>query len=483
MPVQYGHSDVTIGEIGVLQGGRWSLRRTFWHPSLVTNAASNWVVLGVHTVIGFLLTPFIIRHIGRSDYGIWTLVASIVGYYGVLGLGVNSAITPYTARYIGQGDQRALEKFVSTALTFFTGVGLIALVASFTLAGPLARFFNIPPDRFASFQHTMWLVGFAAAVGFPEKTLSSIIRGYENYVASNCIAVVTALLRTGLTVWLLLDGFGLFGAALAVAVSDAFSLGASVVLCRTQANGVRIRLFTGSWQMLRVLLLYGSTTVLIVFSDMLRFQIDSTVIGKFVGLEAVAVYAIAAVLTKYFCEGIRSTFKVLKPRFAVLYGSGQKEELQQTLLRATTVGSIVAFGGAALLVVLGRPLIHLWVGTKFTDAAVPLYILVAALSFEMAQNAGLNVLYALDRIRLLAGVWILEALINAALSLLLVGPLGIIGVALGTAIPCFISKLIVVPCLVTRAASIPITRYYLRIIPTALIAGAVVLLAALLGGL
>ena len=478
------NSNLVVYDQSTLEsGGKSRLRSVFLHPSLVMNAASNWAALGVNMVIGFFLTPIIIHYIGKSDYGIWTLVASIVGYYGILGLGVSSAITPYTARYIGQKDWQALNELVNTALTFFMSIGLIALIASFALAAPLASFFNIPPDRFASFQHTMWLVGFAAAVGFPQNVFVSVIWGYENYVASNCVSIAAALIRTGLTVWLLLEGFGLLGVALALAVSDTLSLGAIVILCRTVDKHVQVRFFSVSRQMLRILLLYGSTAFIIVISEMLRFQIDSAVIGKFVGIEAVAVYAIAAVLMRYFHRGVRDALKVLKPRFAVLYGSGRKEELQQTLFRSTIVASALAFGGAALLIVFGRHLIHLWVGTKFTDAAPVLYVLVGALAFEMAQNPGINVLYAVDRIRILAGLWLVEAIFNVSLSLLLVGPFGIIGVALGTAIPCVISKLLVLPYLVTRVASVPITKYYLTILLPALLAGALVLLVALFGGL
>ena len=447
------------------------------------NAASNWTALGVNIVIGFVLTPFVIHCIGKSDYGIWTLVGSIVGYYGILGLGVANAITPYTARYIGQKDRDALTKFVNTALAFFTSIGLIAVIASFTLAAPLASFFDISVDRFRSFQYTMWLVGLAAAVGFPGGVFVAVMRGHENYVVGNCIVIAAALLRAGLTVWLLLKGSGLLGVALALGVSETLSLGASAIACRALTRNVKVRLLSGSWQMLRILLLYGGTAMVIVVSNMLRFQLDSAVIGKFLGMEAVAVYAIAAVLMRYLVRGVRDAMKVLKPRFAVLYGSGQKEKLRQMLLRSTTVASTFAFGGAALLIVFGRYLIHFWVGIEFTDAAPVLYVLVGALAFEMAQNPGINVLFALDRIRLLAGLWIVESLLNVSLSLLLVGPLGIIGVALGTAIPCFTLKLLVLPCLVTRATSVPATRYYVRILQPALPAGAVVLLAALFGGL
>ena len=479
---EYSES-VVYGARTLQSGGRSGLRRVFLHPSLVMNAASNWAALAVNMVIGFFLTPFIIHYIGKSDYGIWTLVGSIVGYYGILGLGVGSAITPYTARYIGQKDWQALNKFVNTALTFFISIGLIALIASFASAAPLASFFNISPDRFASFKYTMWLVGLSAAVAFPQNALRSLLMGHENYVAGNCVLIAAAFMRAGLTVWLFLEGFGLLGAALAVAVSDAFSLGAIAILCRTLAKHVKVRLFSGNRQMLRILLLFGSTAFVIAISEMLRFQIDSAVIGKFLGMEAVAVYAIAAILIRYFRRGIRDSLNVLKPRFAVLYGSGQKEKLEQILFRSTAVGSTFAFGGAALLIVFGRHLIHLWVGTKFTDAAPVLYILVTALAFEMAQNPGINVLYALDRIRPLAALWMVEALLNVSLSLLLVGPLGIIGVALGTAIPCFTLKLLALPYLVTRAAGVSTAKYYMHLILPSLLAGAVVLLAALFGRL
>ena len=63
------------------------------NPSLKVNALSNWVSLGVNVIIGFVLTPFIIRSLGKTGYGIWTLVCSFVGYYGLLNLGVGSAIT------------------------------------------------------------------------------------------------------------------------------------------------------------------------------------------------------------------------------------------------------------------------------------------------------------------------------------------------------------------------------------------------------
>ncbi len=61
-------------------------------PSLVINAVSNWVALGVNIIVGFLLIPYIIKRLGVAQYGIWTLIISIIGYYGLLDMGVTAAI-------------------------------------------------------------------------------------------------------------------------------------------------------------------------------------------------------------------------------------------------------------------------------------------------------------------------------------------------------------------------------------------------------
>lgn len=466
------------GPVGSVADAADDLRSEFGRkarrPSLVANAVSNWTALAVNIAIGLLLTPFIIRHLGKSGYGIWSLVGSVVGYYGLLQLGVASAITPYAARYIGQRDWRGLNEVANTAMAMFTSLGVLVLLASFALSEPLAWFFQVAPEDAAAFRYTVWLLGAAAAIAFPNKVLVSVIRGYENYVASNIVVIGSSLVRAGLTVLLLSQGKGLLGVALAVLIADGMALAANAIVCPRLAADVRFGISGARWKMLRKLLVYGSTTIVIVIADTLRLNIDSAVIGKFLSFEAVGVYAIAAILVRYSGQSIRAAMKVLKPRFAVLAGAGDHDALQRTLFRSLTVSSLLSFGGSALLIMIGRPLIAFWVGDAFLDAFVPLVVLISALAFDFAQTPGVNVLYAVDRIRLLAVVQMGEAILNVGLSLLLVVPYGILGVALGTAVPCLLVRLFIFPVLVTRVLRISVVVYYWRILPPALFLAAIV---------
>ena len=59
------------------------------------------ILLG--SIIQILYTPMYMKYLGTSDYGINSLVQSIMGYVGMLNLGLGSAIVRYTIRYRAEG--------------------------------------------------------------------------------------------------------------------------------------------------------------------------------------------------------------------------------------------------------------------------------------------------------------------------------------------------------------------------------------------
>jgi O-antigen/teichoic acid export membrane protein len=71
---------------------------------LIRNAASNWLGFAVQAAVAFFLTPFVLASLGPSRYGVWMLVGSLTGYYGLLDLGFRAGLTQYLTRYLATGD-------------------------------------------------------------------------------------------------------------------------------------------------------------------------------------------------------------------------------------------------------------------------------------------------------------------------------------------------------------------------------------------
>lgn len=450
-------------------------------PSLKINAISNWATLGVNIVIGFLLTPFIISHLGKNGYGIWTLIGSFIGYYGLLNLGVGSAVMRYVARYAGQGDEKALNETVSTAILMFCCTGALTIVISFFIAGPLARFFNVKPEHFNDFRYVVWIIGLATGFGFPGSVFGVVVRAHERFIVANFASIATTLVRVCLVVYLLLSGMGLLGVAFATLGTQLFAFAANYFLCRYFTSWVHVRFASAKLRVLRMFIVYGGITVVISIADIMRLNLDRCVIGKMVGLTDVGVYSVAALIIRYMTQLVTSGMGVLVPRFAALDGVKEHTKLQSLFLRSLSLSAILAFGSSMLAIIFGGRFITWWVGKEF-DGAIPVLMIIAiAYAFALSQNPSIGLMYALKKHHYYAIATIIEAVANVVLSILLAPKYGIIGVALGTAIPMLIVKVFVMPVYMSRIVGINILSYLKPFVTPCILAGFMIVLSHILG--
>ena len=72
--------------------------------TVLRNVAANWVGFGSQVIVTLLLTPFVIKQIGTEAYGLWLLLQSAVGYYGMVDMGLRAGLTQTIARRIARQD-------------------------------------------------------------------------------------------------------------------------------------------------------------------------------------------------------------------------------------------------------------------------------------------------------------------------------------------------------------------------------------------
>ena len=420
---------------------------------------------------------------GKTGYGIWVLIGSFLGYYGLLNLGVRSALTRYVARYAGQGDEKALNETAGTAMAMFSCTGVLAIAASFLLAEPLAVFFEVAPEHLDDFKYVVWILGLATGLSFPGNVFAAIVVAYERYVAANVANVTTTLMRAGLIVWMLLQGKGLVGVAYAALGASLLNIMANFLICRHFAPRVRVSFAAAKWPVLRILLVYGASTTVIAIANILRFNLDSVVIGKWVGIPQVGIYGIAGILIRYISHLITAGMSVLTPRFAALDGAEEKAKLQGLFVRSLSVSALLGFGTAMMAIIFGGRFIVLWVGEEFIDAIPVLWILAIGYALALSQYPGIGLMFALNKHHFLAIATIIEGVANVAISILLALKYGIVGVALGTLIPMLVVKILIQPFYVSKIIRISIIEYIKPFIVPATIGSILVILGYHLGGI
>lgn len=433
------------------------------HRIVLLGSALSVFNLGATVLVGFFLMPFLVHHLGDRMYGYWALVGAVLGYYGLLDLGIGRAVQFTVGKAIGGGDLESPNRALSTAAVAFTVVGLIALAITIVVAA-CSPFFITSPSDVTVFRIVMVIMGLGFAVGLPGRVFIGAVNAHLRTDLSTLVSIVVLILRTALIVGAIVKGKGLIALALISMLCEATSYVAHYLILRKIQKSLRISFRLADRSMFKELFNYGRFSVIIQVGDQLRFALDAWMVAAFVGVTAVAHYSIASRLSNYFMSFIVSVVAVLGAWFTQLLGAQDFNKMRKVLALGTRVAAALSTIVACSFVFYGRAFISTWMGPNYVDAYWPSVILIAAIFFDLAQQPSVTFLLGTSRHRFLAYQTIAEGVANLILSMYWARSYGMIGVAMGTLVPMVVAKLFVQPWYVCRSVGISLTEYYLKVL-------------------
>src|SRR5579864_4720643 len=185
---------------------------------LARGSALNVANLLVTALVSIMMMPFIVHHLGDRMYGIWALVAGVVGYYGLLELGLGAAIRRYLGAALGAQDVEQSRRVFNTALILYCGLGLVVLLVT-TGAAALAPLFTKSKEDAHLFRAVIFLVGLAVSIGFPIRIYRGVMEAHLRFDAASGFDIINLLVRTALIIPALLAGYKVISLALMTLVS------------------------------------------------------------------------------------------------------------------------------------------------------------------------------------------------------------------------------------------------------------------------
>ena len=426
---------------------------------ITRNITSNVLNFVVSAIIPLLLTPFVIHRLGDSHYGLWILINSVIGYYGLLDLGIASSVIRYVSKYVATDDAKNLNSFVNTVLTIFALVSIVIIIVSGVLSFCLADLFNISEEDSILFSRLVLVLGFAFALSFPARTFSSILRAIQRYDIANAIDISCSIAKAGAVVYFLSRGGGLLALALIALFINLINGMFSFFLALRKTPMLKLDLRLAQRNKLRTVFGYSIFMFIWGIGDRLRFHMDSLVIGKFLSAGAITHYIIGAKLMTYYLEAVAAFGTIAKPMFSSMEARGQSKKIQNLLINGTRLSSIISVFLGTCLILYGKPFISLWVGVEYESSYYVMLILIVPYIITMSQNMSILALQGMGRPKFLALVTMGEGGVNLVLSVLLIRRYGIYGVALGTAIPLLITMLFILPIYICRVSGLPVSVY------------------------
>src|ERR1700720_1996762 len=95
---------------------------------ILKNVASSWAGLAVNVAVGFFLSPFILHRLGDDAFGLWVLIFSLTGYYGLFDFGIRSSLIRYVSKYTATKDYDRLNQVLNTSLFSYSCLAVVLLL-------------------------------------------------------------------------------------------------------------------------------------------------------------------------------------------------------------------------------------------------------------------------------------------------------------------------------------------------------------------
>jgi O-antigen/teichoic acid export membrane protein len=406
-----------------------SISRLLW------NTISNYIGRFVGLATWFLLTPFVLRQLDPTLFGLWVLVGSVVAYGSLLDFGIAGAVTKYVAEYQAKGRLEDARSLVATALALYFALGLIVTLASIAIAPVFPRLFNVSGEHSDTAVRLVILSGLGMGLAILSASTTAVLRGLQRFDLMNLLGVLTTLLSAGATVTVLLLGGGVIGLVAVTISANLLMQIPAVWFIYRLAPELRFGLARPNRQMFRTVTSFSSSLFLSHLGGQLETKTDEIVIGAFLPVSAVTPYNLARKLSTLPQLMSEQFLSLVLPLASELHAENDRVRLRSLYIVSTRLTLATFLTTGISLVVLAGPILTIWIGAEFANYAHLVFILTLASLIDIPTWPAGFVLQGIGRHRFTAVMALCSGIANLALSLILVRQLGLLGVALGTLIP------------------------------------------------
>jgi O-antigen/teichoic acid export membrane protein len=404
--------------------------------SVRVGAFLSYLVIGLSILSGVLITPWVIRRLGRADYGLMTLAGSLAGLLAV-DLGLSAATAKFVAKYRAEGDEEEYGIFLRTVFATFLVLDILLLCAFIVLwwfAGPLLG--ALSPMEVEKLRVLLGVVGVQSVLTFPLTPVNGVLSGNERFVSLKMGDLGLRLLTVGGTVACLLAGGGLTSlvvtSSLAVLAAFAYKLIRSVQL--------GLLAFGRGWSQVPsqvgVVARFAVWTTVITISQRLSIGLAPSLLAALAGAAPVALFAVAAMLESYvwlLANAVNGLFLAKVTRLVSLGESG-KSDLTRLAIRVGRFQMIMLgllyFG----FVFAGRDFLALWLGREFGGVYLVAVLLMGPSLVIYTQEVYRLTIIATDTIRWTAFGSIISACVSFPLAWRLIPLWGALGAGIAIAV-------------------------------------------------
>jgi len=409
--------------------------------ALLRGGSFRLVALGTGLLLQMAMLPFVLRHLGDHLYGLWAVIGAATGYYGLLDLGVSSAVALFVSKELGRKDPLGAANYVAAGKRVFLRSALAICVLSVIVAFVGGHFFENPEDRLL-FTKTALIVGLGIGFAFPAKLHSGLLVAHLRHDIIAAFSFGSTVLRAALVyVSLSLGGEILALAIINASISVAVAFGTIIVSKRVCATLPKVAEPPAAT--MKEISRYAGYSLISQIGNFLRTKVHPITISAFLRLADVTPYAIQDRLQGIVGDICDACLTMLTPVFSRQDGKGDRDAILRTYLLAYKISCYMGSFLLGMLLIVAPTFLHVWLGRESQMIVYLLYLRAGGTLAGIIQMPSVNLLIGAKSNRAYAIINSVHAIITLLSTIFLIQRWGLPGVVIGVSATTLVMKTIV----------------------------------------
>lgn len=382
------------------------------------------------SLIGFIVTPFIIRWVGDESYSIYKLIFDWVSNVWMFDLGVSGGFLSISAIYIKKSKLNelyadGLRAHIRTFPYLFSAIFGIYFLLRFII-----QFENVSITEFTF----AYLIFASSFLFYPLNIFRQYFEVTERISFINKVTIIQLVLTNILMAFFAYIGFGLLG--IAVAYSSLIIL-AYILMGFTALKDMNISikdLIGVRGEYFSKIKFSGKDYLLINISQKISFLADNSIIAYFYSPIQVVPFFITQKLSALFQSQLQSISYSAWASLIDFYNQGQLETFREKFIEVFKFNLIMVLAAFCIVYQLNEPFIALWIGEKYFVSSEFNLVISILMALNLLNYVIGHTLVGTGHIKQQSRPYFYLGVLNLIVSIILAKYMGLIGPVLASTI-------------------------------------------------
>lgn len=399
--------------------------------SIKKGAIISYVSVFLSIALTFFYTPWMINQIGESDYGLYNLIVSFIGYF-LLDFGLSGAIARFMAKYRAEGNEDKVAKMLGLTTKVYLIIDfVIFLILSILYFFISDIFTGLTSDEIETFKGLYVIAGTFSVLSFLFKPMGGAMMAYEYFFEEKILEMLN---RVGAVVFVCIAlalGADVYALVLVNGIASLISSLLKFYVFRKKSR-LKIQWLFFDKAELKSIFSFSMWTFIMGLVQRMRLTLVPSVLGIVSNSHEIAIFSLAMSI-----EGMIFTFAhalngLFLPKVTRLVHDGDRSVVTDLMIRVGRLQLYIwglIFSGFC---VFGIAFLNLWVGIGFINSYYCIILLTIPQIFFVTQSIAMDLVYVENRIKPTTVIHLATSFFGLIIAVLLAMLYGAVGAAIGS---------------------------------------------------